>query len=186
MSVSALVNLFSVQPTRTVCSDATVFHCRVNFPHRLPLGGVLHFWDSLGGSSDRRTSLMRVVIPACFIHSYRSLVTDSFSYPVAAIFHMAWFTVPLHARPVDEWLLSGIPVPHIPLPHAQRSALRGLMDFIQITRRDSVNHTSDGCDGRLLFPLYAISLCLTPTSLSHTHLSASTNLGPAGQIDYCC
>lgn len=63
----------------------------------------------------------------------RWLVTDSFFYPVAAIFHMAWFTVPLHARLVDEWLLRGIILAHIPLTRAQRSALRGLTAFIQLT-----------------------------------------------------
>lgn len=45
---------------------------------------------------------------------------------------MAWFTMPLHARLVDEWLLRGIILAHIPLPRAQRSALRELTAFVQM------------------------------------------------------
>lgn len=166
VSASALVNLFLVQPARTVCSDATVLRWRVDFPHRLPLGGVPHFWDCLRGSSDSRTSLMHVVSPACFIHSYRWLVTDSFSYPVAAIFHMAWFTVPLHARPLHEWLLSGITVAHIPQPRAHRSALRGLMAFIQITRRIRLTARVTGVMGGYCF-LFMPSHCASPDHHSH-------------------
>ena len=128
VSLSALVHLMSVQPTRTVCSYVSLEN-----PFFLP--GFLTddyyiFWmDGL------RISMQRLVSDApCYalFIVIRWFVTDSFLYPLAAIFHMAWFTMPLHARLVDEWLLRGIILAHIPRPRVQRSALKGLTAFIQI------------------------------------------------------
>lgn len=69
-----------------------------------------------------RTSLTRDVMPNSWPSA--GFVTDSFFYPLAAIFHMAWFAVPLHARPVDEW-------PHLGPHTVRRPVLRGLTAFIQ-------------------------------------------------------
>ena len=90
-------------------------------------GAASHVWRTL-------------LFPHALFIDISSFVTDSCSYPVAAIFHMAWFTMPLHARPVDEWLLGegrgggggGVILSHIALPRAQGSALVGLTAFIQI------------------------------------------------------
>lgn len=50
VSLSALVSLFSVQPTRTVCSEATMPHSRI---HTEPLTedytGFLGWTDSVSG-----------------------------------------------------------------------------------------------------------------------------------------
>lgn len=54
----------------------------------------------------------------------RGCVTDSFFYPVAAIFRLAWFAAPLPARLVDEWPLSEAVLAHIPRDQA----------FIYLTR----------------------------------------------------
>lgn len=114
----------------------------------------------------------------------RWFVTDSFSYPVAAIFHMAWFTMPLHAPLVDEWLLRGIILAHIPLPRVQRSALRGLTAFIQIIGLIHLTIRALGVKrGHCL--LFVPPHCVPPPTLtlSYTH---NTNLLSAGVIDYCC
>lgn len=47
---------------------------------------------------------------------------------MAAIFHMAWFTMPLHAHLVDEWLLRGLILAHIPLPRSEIST-QGVNSF---------------------------------------------------------
>lgn len=99
----------------------------------VPHKELLIFLDGLTQSNQEAPRLWRPLLSqhALFIF-IRWFVTDSFSYPLAAIFHMAWFTMPLHARLVDEWLLRGIILAHIPLPRVQRSALRGLTAFIQL------------------------------------------------------
>lgn len=55
----------------------------------------------------------------------RGFVTDSFFYPVASIFRMAWFAALLPAPLVEEWALSETVLAHIPLPRALPSALGG-------------------------------------------------------------
>ncbi len=122
-----------------------MLHERIHFLHRVSVrevqiyllifllfGGGAEGGPEYAGSSTSHLQSTSLWPHALFI-VIRWFVTDSFFYPVAAIFHMAWFTVPLHARLVDEWLLRGIILAHIPLPRAQRSALRGLTAFIQLT-----------------------------------------------------
>lgn len=58
----------------------------------------------------------------------RGFVTDSFLYPVASIFRMAWFAARRPAPLVDERALSEAVLAHIPLP------LGGLTAFIRLTR----------------------------------------------------
>lgn len=136
VSLSALMNLFSVQPSRTVHSDATMDHRRVSLlvPHRGILCIYIYFFlDGLTKNIQEAPHLRYTLLSqhALFIF-IRRFVTDSFSYPLAAIFHMAWFTMPLHALLVDQWLLRGIILAHIPMPRVQSSALRGLTAFIQL------------------------------------------------------
>lgn len=64
----------------------------------------------------------------------RGFVTDSFLYPVASIFRMAWFAARRPAPLVDERALSEAVLAHIPLPRAPPSALGGLTAFIRLTR----------------------------------------------------
>lgn len=100
VSLSALVNLVSVQPTRTVCGDATALQQMIHFHTDSLTEDYGIFWmDGLTVAAHIRRTLL--FLHALFI-DIRWFVTDSFSYPVAAIFHMAWFTMPLHAPLVDE------------------------------------------------------------------------------------
>lgn len=85
--------------------------------------------EFLGG-----TPLSHVAASACFIHRCPWFVTDSFFYPGASIFRMAWFAALLPAGLVDERAVSGVVLAHIPLPRALGSALGGLTAFIRLTR----------------------------------------------------
>lgn len=93
---------------------------------------------------------------------------------MAAIFHMAYFAVPLRARRLDEWLLGAIILAHIPLPRAHRSPPSGVLTaFVQ--RLVGFDRAEAGRDERPLFALCALSLCQPPphsytlSSLSHAH-----------------
>lgn len=116
VSLSALVRLSSVQPTGTAreqSSHTSVEARREASPSQKTVG-------LFQGCSP--TPLTRAVIPNSWPSA--GFVTDSFFYPLAAIFHMAWLAVPLHARLVDEWPRLG--------PHTvRRPVLRGLTAFIQ-------------------------------------------------------
>lgn len=86
---------------------------------------------------------------------------------------MAWFTMPLHARLVDEWLLRGIILAHIPLPRAQRSALRELTAFVQMV--GLFIHLTVRVLGvmRSHCLLFVPSHRATPPTLTLTHISVS-------------
>lgn len=74
---------------------------------------------------------------ALFI-SVREIVTDSFFYPVVEIFHMAWFLVPLHVRPVDVRPLAG------PLTTATRPEISTQRGFH--SKAHSFNRMGAWCD----------------------------------------
>lgn len=133
VSLSAPETLFLVHPSRTVYSDAITLHQRISFLHWIRHRGLLNFFDGSTQINQAGAHLRRTLfcLHAVFIVIHW-FVTDSFSYPVAVIFYMAWFTVPLHDCLVVEWLLRVILLAHIPPPRVQRSAPRGLTAFIQI------------------------------------------------------
>lgn len=80
---------------------------------------------------------MLLRLHALFI-AIREFVTDSFSYPVAEIFHMAWFAAPLHVRPVDVRPLGG------PLTTAARPEISTQRGFY--SKAHSFNRTGAWCD----------------------------------------
>lgn len=135
------------------CTDSVTESCRIFLTDQLK-------------QACARLCLTLLSLHALFIVIHW-FVTDSFSFPVAAIFYMAWFTMPLHVCLVVECLLGVIILAHIPLPRAQRSAPRGLTAFIQIIDWFVYPYGS-GCNKKSLFAFYALSLCHSPPSLTHT------------------
>lgn len=64
--------------------------------------------------SERSQCLWAVLLrPHALFMVVRGIVTDSFFYPVVAIFRMAWFAAPLPAGLVDERPISEIVLAHI-------------------------------------------------------------------------
>lgn len=177
VSLSALVSLPSVQPSGTVRSRSSYALAREPMFRTATSpsgeGGL-----GVGVVEQRLEAAPRIsnpgtISPHALFIVVHGFVIDSFFYPVAAIFHMAYFAAPLRARRLDEWLLVVIILAHIPLPRAHRSPPSGVLTaFVQ--RLVGFDRAEAGRDERPLFALCALSLCQptpTPThsQVSHTH-----------------
>lgn len=181
-----MVSRSSVQPSGTVCSRSSYASAREPMfrTETSPSGDSLGAWglgvlvvEQRMEAPPHRISNPGTISPHALFIVVHGLVIDSFFYPVAAIFHMAYFAAPLRARRLDEWLLGRFILAHIPLPRAHRSPPSGaLTAFVQ--RLVGFDCAEARRDEMPLFALCALSLCPphththTPThsqvSLSHT------------------